>query len=138
MRKSVSTTAAGIAFATGLSVGIALIWPFGISSPELTSRTVVGLGSVALALASGAVAALSMTTALSSVRVSATVAVALLPPAVTLGLMLGHGHSQLAVGASLMLMINLVCVNLACKMVFLIKGIHPRTGWKKTRRAMRW
>ncbi len=131
MKKSVITTAAGIALAVLLSIIIAYIWPFDIASPEITSRTVVGMDSVALALASGAAAALSMTTGLSSVLVGVMVAVALLPPAVTLGLMLGHGNVQLAMGAGLLLAINLVCVNLACKVVFLIKGIHPRGGLEK-------
>jgi uncharacterized hydrophobic protein (TIGR00341 family) len=134
MRKSVLTNATGIALAVALSVGIAVIWPFGpfdVLSPEITSRTQVGLDSVALALASGAAAALSLTTGLSSVLVGVMVAVALLPPAVTLGLMLGHGDLNLAFGAGLLLAINLVCVNLACKVVFMIKGIHPRTWMEK-------
>ena len=131
MQKSVITTTAGIAFAVLLSIIIAYIWPFDIASPEITSRTVVGMDSVALALASGAAAALSMTTGLSSVLVGVMVAVALLPPAVTLGLMLGHGNIQLAMGAGLLLAINLVCVNLACKVVFLIKGVRPRGSLEK-------
>lgn len=131
MRTSALTTAVGIAFAIMLSIGIALIWPFDIASPEIASRTVVGLDSVALALASGAAAALSMTTGLSSVLVGVMVAVALLPPAVTLGLMFGHGDLHLAAGAGLLLAINLVCVNLACKLVFFVKGIRPRTGQEK-------
>lgn len=134
MRKSVLTNATGIALAVALSVGIAMIWPFGpfdVLSPEIASRTQVGLDSVALALASGAAAALSLTTGLSSVLVGVMVAVALLPPAVTLGLMLGHGNFNLAFGAGLLLAVNLVCVNLACKVVFMIKGIHPRTWVEK-------
>ena len=35
------------------------------------------------------------------------VAVALLPPAATLGLMLGQGHAQLALGAGILLAINI-------------------------------
>jgi uncharacterized hydrophobic protein (TIGR00341 family) len=131
MRKSVLTGSAGIALAIALSVGIAAIWPFDLASPEIASRTQVGLDSVALALASGAAAALSLTTGLSSVLVGVMVAVALLPPAVTLGLMLGHGEFNLAMGAGLLLAINLVCVNLACKLVFMFKGIHPRTWVEK-------
>ncbi|MHB1085499.1 MAG: TIGR00341 family protein [Thiobacillus sp.] len=134
MRKSVLTASVGIALAIAVSVGIAAIWPFDISSPEIASRTQVGLDSVALALASGAAAALSMTTGLSSVLVGVMVAVALLPPAVTLGLMLGYGDFNLATGAGLLLAVNLVCVNLACKLVFLVKGIHPRT-WLEKKKA---
>ena len=59
------------------------------------------------------------------------VAVALLPPAATVGIMLGYGNINLAMGAVLLLAINIVCVNLACNVVFLIKGISPRTWWKK-------
>lgn len=134
MRKSVLTTSAGLFLSIALSVGIGIIWPFNIASPEIASRTIVGLDSVALALASGAAAALSLTTGLSSVLVGVMVAVALLPPAVTLGLMLGHGHYDLAVGAGLLLAVNLVCVNLSSKVVFFIKGIRPR-GWLEKEKA---
>ncbi|MBI1283514.1 MAG: TIGR00341 family protein [Thiobacillus sp.] len=131
MRKSILTGSAGIALAIALAVGIAVVWPFDLSSPEIAARTDVGMDSVALALASGAAAALSLTTGLPSVLVGVMVAVALLPPAVTFGLMLGHGEYNLAMGAGLLLAVNLVCVNLACKLVFLIKGIHPRTWVEK-------
>ena len=138
MRKSALTTVVGIGFAVALSVAVGLLWPMEIYSPEIISRTEVGLSSVALALASGAAAALSMTTGLSSVLVGVMVAVALLPPSVTLGLMLGRADFDLAMGAGLLLAINLVCVNLACKLVFLIRDIRPRTWVEKTkaRRAM--
>lgn len=136
MRQSLVTTVTGIIIAIALSVGIAMVWPFDVSSPEIASRTQVGLDSVALALASGAAAALSLTTGLSSVLVGVMVAVALLPPAVTLGLMLGHGDGNLALGAGLLLAINLVCVNLACKLVFMFKGIRPRT-WVEKEKAQR-
>jgi len=138
MRKSALTTAAGIVLAVVLSVVIGVIWPFDNPSTELADRSRVGLDSVALALASGAAAALSMTTGLSSVLVGVMVAVALLPPAVTLGIMLGTGDFNPALGAGLLLAINVVCINLAIKVVFFVKGIRPRTWWekKKAKRAM--
>lgn len=138
MRKSALTTTVGTVLAVAMSVVIGIYWPFDISSPELASRSRVGLDSIALALASGAAAALSLTTGLSSVLVGVMVAVALLPPAVTLGLMLGLGENNLAYGAGLLLAINIVCVNLAIKVVFFVKGIRPRTGGekKKAKRAI--
>ncbi len=138
MRKSALTTGAGILLAVGLSIVIGEFWPFDVSGPELAARTHVGLDSVALALASGAAAALSLTTGLSSVLVGVMVAVALLPPAVTLGLMLGHGNPNLAINAGLLLVINVVCINLASKVVFFIKGIRPRLWYEKEKaqRAM--
>jgi uncharacterized hydrophobic protein (TIGR00341 family) len=138
MRKSALTTAVGVLIAVALSYAIGVFWPFDYSSPELAARSRVGLDSVALALASGAAAALSLTTGLSSVLVGVMVAVALLPPAVALGIMLGIGENHLAFLAGLLLSINVVCVNLAIKVVFFFKGIRPRTWWekKKATRAM--
>ena len=65
-------------------------------------------------------------------------AVALLPPAATFGLMLGHGNIDFAIGAGLLLAINVVCVNLSSKLVFFLKGVRPRTWWEreKAKRAM--
>lgn len=138
MWKAIRANGVGIGLAFLLSLGIGLIWPVNIGSHELMARTDVQLDSIALALASGAAAVLSMTTGLSSVLVGVMVAVALLPPTATLGLMLGSGQYQYAIGAGLLLAVNIVCVNLAAKIVFLAKGIHPRTWWekKKATRAM--
>jgi len=53
------------------------------------------------------------------------VAVALLPPTATMGLMLGAGKFKLAVGAGLLLAVNVVSVT------FLVRGIKPRTWLEK-------
>lgn len=52
--------------------------------------------------------------------------------------MLGLGDLNLAFSAGLLLAINIVCVNLAIKVVFFIKGVRPHTWWekKKANRAM--
>ena len=133
MRKSIRTLALGIAIAIGISVNIGWFWPGELNSHELMARTEANLDSIALALASGAAATLSLTTGLSSVLVGVMVAVALLPPSVTLGIMLGKGEMQLAIGAGLLLAINIVCVNLASKLVFFFKGFRPRTWLEKER-----
>ena len=136
IRKSVQTLVAGILLAVGVSAGLGMFWPSDMTSHELMSRTEVGLDSAALALASGAAAALSLTTGLSSVLVGVMVAVALLPPAAALGLMLGYGSIGLALNAGLLLAVNVVCVNLASKIVFDFKGIRPRT-WLEKEKAKR-
>ena len=138
MRKSAQTLFVGIALAVVLSAFFGMLWPSDLTSHELLSRTHVALDSMLLALASGAAAALSLTTGLSGVLVGVMVAVALLPPAATLGIMLGDGNPSLAISAGLLLAINIVCVNLASKLVFYFKGISPRT-WlekEKAKRAM--
>lgn len=136
MRKSAQTLFTGILLAVALSAIFGLLWSSTLSSHELMSRTDVAFDSILLALVSGAAAALSLTTGLSGVLVGVMVAVALLPPAATLGIMLGAGHPELAVGAGLLLAVNIVCVNLASKVVFFLKGIHPRT-WLEKEKANR-
>ncbi|TCT22829.1 putative hydrophobic protein (TIGR00341 family) [Thiobaca trueperi] len=131
MRKAVLTLVAGILLAVGLSLLFGMLWPAAFDSDELLSRTHADLGAIALSLASGAAATLSLTTGLSGVMVGVMVAVALLPPAVTLGMMLGNGHPELALGAGLLLAINIVCVNLSSKIVFFLKGVRPRTWLEK-------
>jgi len=121
-----------------VSLTIGAIWPLDIhrgealvASTEILARTNVGLDGVVLALVSGAAAVLSLTTGLSSTLVGVMVAVALLPPTATMGMLLGAGHPQLATGAMLLLAVNVVCVIVAAKIVFLAKGVQPRTWYER-------
>lgn len=127
------TNLAGLGLALALSLIIGLIWPVDEPSRELAARTDVGMDGVALALASGAAAVLSLTTRLSTTLVGVMVAVALLPPTATLGMLLASGQAAPAGGAALLLAVNLVCVLLAAKLVFLFKGVKPRTWLERTR-----
>ena len=131
MWKAFKTGMAGMSLALVLSVLIGVFWPLNVESRELLARTHVGLDSAALAMASGAAAVLSLTSGIPSILVGVMVAVALLPPAATLGLMLGAGHTDLAYGAAFLLAINIVAVNLSAKLGFLIQGIKPRTWLEK-------
>jgi uncharacterized hydrophobic protein (TIGR00341 family) len=133
MWQALMTNLAGIGLALLLTLSVGLIWPVNLDSEEILARTDVGIDGVALALASGAAAVLSITTGLSSTLVGVMVAVALLPPTATLGMMLGSGQLGLAGGAALLLAVNLVCVILAAKLVFLAKGVRPRAWLERTR-----
>lgn len=139
MKKALLTSSVGIALVAALGVLSGLVWEVNPEGPEILNRTIVGMDSVVLALASGAAAALSLTTGLSSALVGVMVAVALLPPTVTAGMLVGAGHHDAAIGAALLLAVNIVCVILASKIVFLSKGIRPRT-WLEQRKAQqsRW
>ena len=131
MLRAFSALLVGIAVALLTSFIISLIYPLEEFSRELSARTVVGLSSAVMALASGAAAALSMTTGLSTVLVGVMVAVAILPPTAALGLMLGYHQYPLAFGAFILLAVNIVCINLSANIVFLFKGINPRTSGEK-------
>ena len=122
---------AGLLTALTLSILIGFLWPLNFDSHELMTRTDVGMDGIVLALVSGAAAVLALTAGLSNSLVGVMVAVAILPPTATLGLMLGAGHYQHALGAALLLAVNIVCVNLASNIVFLLKGVKPRTWFEK-------
>ena len=124
----------GLFIALSLAILIGLLWPLNFDSHELISRTDVGMDGIALALVSGAAAVLSITTGWRSSIVGVMVAVAILPPTATLGLMIGAGNYRLALGAGLLLVVNVVCVNLTAKLTFLAKGVKPRT-WLEKRKA---
>ncbi|MGD8784320.1 MAG: TIGR00341 family protein [Thioalkalispiraceae bacterium] len=129
--RALQTNFGGMAVALVCAYAIGLIWPAALTSDELMTRTDVGAAGIVLALVSGAAGVLSLTTGVSSVLVGVMVAVALLPPTATLGLMLAGGNYKHALGAGLLLAVNVVCVNLAAKLVFVFKGVKPRTWLEK-------
>lgn len=132
--KAIGTLLLGLAIAFLMAWVTGLFWPDQAYGPELLSRTEVGMGSVILALASGIAAVLSITSGMSSVLVGVMVAVALLPPVATAGIMLAGQQYELALNATLLLVINIASVNLTAKLVFMLKGIRPR-HWLEQQRA---
>jgi uncharacterized hydrophobic protein (TIGR00341 family) len=86
-----------------------------------------------LALASGSAGALSFTTGISTALIGVMIAVALLPPLVALGLLIGSGYYPQAFEALLLVLINVICINLAGVTTFWAQGIHPRKWWKEDR-----
>jgi uncharacterized hydrophobic protein (TIGR00341 family) len=132
--KSIKTNMVGVALALSVSIVIGWFWPPMTLNPEILARTYVGFDGVVLALASGAAAVLSLTSGVASALVGVMVAVALLPPTATLGMVLASGQYQLATGAALLLAVNIVCVNMSANLVFLFKGVRPRT-WLEKRKA---
>ena len=134
MWKAFKTGLAGMSLALVLSILIGVFWPLNVESQELLARTYVGLDSAVLAMASGAAAVISLTSGIPSILVGVMVAVALLPPAATMGLMLGAGQTDLAYGAAFLLAVNIVAINLSAKLGFLIQGIKPRT-WLEKKKA---
>lgn len=134
--QSVITNVLGVSFCLALSCVFGFFWPHELLSKELLARTDVGFDGIVLAIASGAAAVLSLTTGLSSVLVGVMVAVALLPPAVTMGLMLGAGKYSAAWGAGFLLAVNIVCLNLSAKLVFFFKGVAPLNRNEKA--SARW
>lgn len=133
LRHALLTALAGIGTAMVLSVILGVLLQVSPASPEVASRDAVAIGDVVVALASGCAGALAFTTGVSTTLIGVMVAVALLPPLVTFGLLLGGGHSAPAMGALSLFLVNLICVNLAGVTTFLAQGIRPAIWWEKDR-----
>ena len=126
MGRAAKTGLMGFVIGFGTAFLITVFMPVDLASQELLDRTTIGPAIVILALASGAAAALSLTTGLSSALVGVMVAVALLPPSAAAALFLGAGEYQQAQRAAILLGLNVVSVLLAAQLVFAWKGIRPR------------
>ena len=133
LRHALLTALAGVTAVTALSVVFGVLLQANPASPEIASRSAVGLGDIAVALASGSAGALAFTTGVSETLIGVMVAVSLLPPLVTCGLLLGGGHTALAAGALSLFLMNLICVNLAGVTTFWVQGIKPTSWWEKDR-----
>ena len=129
----------GIVTTLALSIIIGIIFSVDPGVGELSSRTQVGLGDVAIALAAGVAGTLSFTRGLPSALIGVMVAVALLPPTVTVGMLIGSNNMSLVPGAVQLVLVNIICVNLAGVTTFFLKGVRPRTWWetKKAEKATR-
>jgi len=137
IRKASKAIMIGILVAVVPAFVIGIIFEVSTNIPELIFRTEVSLGDVLIALIAGSAAAISLTSALFSALIGVMVAVALLPPLVTFGMLAGAGNWELALGSLLLFLVNLICVNLAGVLTFLLQGIRPLTWWeaKKARKA---
>ena len=141
-RNALKTSIAGILVALLLSVAIGFIFQINPTSPEIASRTVVGIGDIVLALSAGSAGALAFTTGISTVLIGVIIAVALLPPLVACGMLFGAGYWDSAFNAMILLIVNVICINLAGVLTFLLQGIKPVIWWeeniarKATRRAI--
>jgi uncharacterized hydrophobic protein (TIGR00341 family) len=138
--KASKASMAGIVLAIAVGVLLGVLLQFQVTAEQLAARASVSFDEIALALAAGAAAALSLTAGVASVLVGVMVAVALVPPATAIGLFLGKGAWLMAGEAGLLLAVNLVALHLSGQFVFLVRGIKPRTRYRraKVKQAIRF
>ncbi|MEM7008972.1 MAG: TIGR00341 family protein [Thermodesulfobacteriota bacterium] len=128
--RALKSNFAGILATLALAIIVGMVFPVDPSISELASRTQVGLGDIAIALAAGVAGTLAFTKGLPSALIGVMVAVALLPPTVTVGMLIGSNNMSLVPGAVQLVLVNIICVNLAAVTTFFFKGVRPRTWWE--------
>ena len=129
------------AFALGVSIAVPIVMQLPRELPvsdEILSRARPALGDLWVALCAGAAGAyvLVRREAL-SVLPGVAIAVALLPPICSAGLLVHVGEYALAVQALLLYLTNLAAIVLSASVVFIALGFTPRV-WQKglTRRVL--
>ena len=61
------------------------------------------------------------------------VSVALIPPLVVFGLLLGAGNFLLSMKALELVAINMICINIAGVVTFLLQGVRPLNWWEASK-----
>jgi len=138
VRLSLRTLVLGIVLALGVSVLVALIVPQRQTTAEMWSRSSPTLLDLAVALASGGAAAYaSCRKDVASALAGVAIAVALLPPLATVGLGLVGASREVALGAGLLFLTNLVAIVSAAGLFFFLMGFHPESDQESRERTFR-
>jgi uncharacterized hydrophobic protein (TIGR00341 family) len=137
MKRSIKSILYGFSLGMALSIVMGFMFVIDPDVYEINSRTVVSFADIALGLAAGVAGCLSFTRGISAAVIGVMVAVALLPPMVATGLLLGSGMYELAFGAGLLTVTYIICVNLAGVLTFLMQGIKPKS-FRERREGEEW
>lgn len=134
MRRSLLTSTLGILIPLVIAIGFGLIFGAPFSSTEFLSRTEVSIMDIIIALAAGSAGALSFVKRVSEALVGVMVSVALLPPTVVLGMIIGAGEWGMVITPLLLVLVNIHAILLSAILVFWLTGIKP-INWKEVQVA---
>lgn len=139
-KNALKTNLTGMLIAFGVSLVLGYVLIIDPTTGEIATRTAVSYADIILALASGIAASLSVTTGAPAVLIGVMVSVALMPPLVVFGLLLGSGNLLLASQALELVAVNMICINLAGVVTFLVQGVRPLNWWQasKAKKATRY
>jgi uncharacterized hydrophobic protein (TIGR00271 family) len=136
----------GLALVSASAAGaVAVGWVFatllpatGIGLPaEVVARSSPDIRDLLVALGAGAAGAFATVHKKISVALpGVAVAVAVVPPLAAVGVLLGRGQPELARGAALLFLTNLVGIVLTATVVFLLTGLVPGDRFRAHRRQI--
>ena len=114
-----------------LSILLGILVPVNLGMNEIAIRTSVHFSDVILAFASGVAGAISLTVGEQKAVVGVMVSVALLPPLVVLGMLIGSMLWESAIETAVLVSTNIVCLNLAAIATFWLQDVRPQQWWQK-------
>jgi uncharacterized hydrophobic protein (TIGR00341 family) len=104
-----------------------------LSLSEVAERLSPSVLSLAVALGAGIAGAVSLMTGVSTALVGVMIAVALIPPAATVGIGIAYGEPALAVGSAVLVAVNVLSINLAALVVLWYGGYRPEQFFRHDR-----
>jgi uncharacterized hydrophobic protein (TIGR00271 family) len=129
LRRAASATLRGMLLAIAVGLILTLIMPEVTAQNEILSRTQPNLLDLGVALASGAAGAYALCRKdVSASLPGVAIAAALVPPLAVAGIGLASMQAQIAGGALILFVTNLVSITAAGGLVFLWLGFRPIPG----------
>jgi len=123
-RESLRAMAIGIGGALGVAMVVGQLSPWSDLSSEIVARGAPNLFDLGIAALSGIAAAYSLSRpGLAGTLVGVAVAVALVPPLCSVGISLVKGHVDIALGAAVLFITNLLAIILGAALVFRLFGL---------------
>ena len=98
---------------------------------EVEERLAPDFLSLAVALGAGVAGAFSLTSGVSTSLVGVMIAVALVPPTAVIGIGLAWGHPTVVAGATVLVLVNFLSINLAALAVLWSQGYRPRQWYRE-------
>ncbi len=125
----VSATVFAVAYRGTIGPGLELLL-----IQQIAERAHPGLLALAIALGAGTAGALALTSGADEALVGVMIAVALMPPAASVGLGIAYVEPALAFGAGVLVLVNLLSINVAGIVTIWIKRYKP-SHWYDAQRA---
>lgn len=99
--------------------------------PEIRERVAPDFLMLAIAIGAGVAGAISLTSGFSVAIVGVMIAVALIPPAATVGIGLAWGQPLVTLGSGVLTLVNFLSINLAALAVLWYKGYSPEHWFER-------
>ncbi|MWV63727.1 TIGR00341 family protein [Halorubrum sp. JWXQ-INN 858] len=139
-RRGVRLQALGVALAVGSAAVFATVLratnlvPPGVDPltlAEVSERLAPNVLALAVALGAGVAGIVSLMTGVSAALVGVMIAVALIPPAAAVGIGMAFGIPRLAVGAGVLVLVNVLSINLAALVMLWYEGYRPERWFRE-------
>ncbi|MFB6222945.1 MAG: TIGR00341 family protein [Haloarcula sp.] len=139
--RGIKLQAIGLALAVASATTFALLVRYANVVPPLADVTTVGqirervapdFLSLVVALGAGAAGVVSLTSGVSTALVGVMIAVALIPPAATVGIGIAWGQPLVSLGSAVLLLVNVLSINLAVLAGLWYQGYRPEHWFRES------